>query len=154
MSSVSAMAFRARARRPRPRRATSLPALPKDCPIVVDGLAFGVLPEAANELRERQSAAGAGASSAGAGNRACARRRGQRFEEQRVRRACGRARRRRHQPIDRRQLLVDDYDVPPELITVALPGTDRGETAKGSSDGIVRLARGRLGGAAQGLSMC
>ena len=41
-----------------------------------------------------------------------------------------------HRP---RQLLVDDYDVPPELITVARPGTDRGETAKGSSDGIVRL---------------
>ena len=37
------------------------------------------------------------------------------------------------------QLLVDDYDVPPEIITVARPGTDRGETAKGSSDGIVRL---------------
>jgi len=37
------------------------------------------------------------------------------------------------------QLLVDDYDVPPDLITVACPGTDRGEPAKGSSDGIVRL---------------
>ena len=30
-----------------------LAAVPKDCPIVIDGLAFGVLPEAANELRER-----------------------------------------------------------------------------------------------------
>ena len=36
-------------------------------------------------------------------------------------------------------LLTDDYDVPPEIITVARPGTDRGEAAKGSSDGIVRL---------------
>ena len=44
---------------PRPSAATKaaardkLAAVPKDCPIVVDGLAFGVLPEAANELRER-----------------------------------------------------------------------------------------------------
>jgi glycosyltransferase involved in cell wall biosynthesis len=36
-------------------------------------------------------------------------------------------------------LLTDDYDVPPDIITVARPGTERGETAKGSSDGIVRL---------------
>jgi glycosyltransferase involved in cell wall biosynthesis len=36
-------------------------------------------------------------------------------------------------------LLVDDYDVPPELITVVCPGTERGEAAAGSSDGIVRL---------------
>ena len=38
-----------------------------------------------------------------------------------------------------RTLLTDDYDVPPDIITVARPGTDRGEAAKGSSDGIVRL---------------
>ncbi len=36
-------------------------------------------------------------------------------------------------------LLTDDYDVPPDIITVARPGTERGEAAKGSSDGIVRL---------------
>ncbi len=36
-------------------------------------------------------------------------------------------------------ILIEDYDVPPELITVACPGTDRGAMAQGSSDGIVRL---------------
>jgi glycosyltransferase involved in cell wall biosynthesis len=37
------------------------------------------------------------------------------------------------------QLLLDDYEVPGECITVARPGTDRGALAAGSSDGIVRL---------------
>jgi glycosyltransferase involved in cell wall biosynthesis len=36
-------------------------------------------------------------------------------------------------------LLTDDYDVPPDIITVARPGTERGEAAKRNSDGIVRL---------------
>ena len=38
-----------------------------------------------------------------------------------------------------RARLSKDYDVPPESITVAPPGTDRGATAKGSTDGTVRL---------------
>jgi glycosyltransferase involved in cell wall biosynthesis len=37
------------------------------------------------------------------------------------------------------RILLDDYDVPGESITVACPGTDRGRLAPGSSDGIVRL---------------
>ena len=47
---------------PRPDAATKaaardkLAGVPKDCPIVVDGLALGVLPEAAKELHERTSA--------------------------------------------------------------------------------------------------
>jgi glycosyltransferase involved in cell wall biosynthesis len=36
-------------------------------------------------------------------------------------------------------LLTDEYDVPPEAITVACPGTERGTIAQGSSDGVVRL---------------
>ena len=35
--------------------------------------------------------------------------------------------------------LSEDYDVPPENITVAPPGTDRGAPAKGSTDGTLRL---------------
>jgi glycosyltransferase involved in cell wall biosynthesis len=38
-----------------------------------------------------------------------------------------------------RQILLDDYDVPDDGITVACPGTDRGVLAAGSSDGVVRL---------------
>ena len=74
-SSTSATAFRAPTRRPRRRRATRLAAVPKDCPIVVDGLALGVLPEAAKESRDEHLADRAGASSAGAGNRSHAGRR-------------------------------------------------------------------------------
>src|SRR5262249_22306242 len=36
-------------------------------------------------------------------------------------------------------ILNEEYDVPPELITIAYPGTDRSLMAQGSKDGIVRL---------------
>ena len=77
-----------------------LAGVPKDCPIVVDGLAFGVLPEAANELRERNPlialvhhplALETGLSPADA----------EALQDERARGARGRARRRRHQSFDR-----------------------------------------------------
>ena len=83
-------------------------------------------------------AARAGASSAGAGNRSCAaptRRHCEISEYEALAAARGVV----VTSPSTAQLLVDDYDVPPDLITVACPGTDRGEIAKGSSDGIVRL---------------
>ena len=131
---------------PRPGAATQtaaarerLPASPNGCPIVIDGLAFGVLPEAAGELRERTSADRTGASSAGAGNRSRARRR-RGVENERTRGARRRARRRRDEPVDRGDCLIDDYDVPPEHHhgrrgRAPIAASRR----KGSSDGIVRL---------------
>ncbi|HEX5210716.1 MAG TPA: glycosyltransferase family 4 protein [Pseudolabrys sp.] len=112
-------------------------AVPQGCPILVDGLAYGVLPEAAAqiarghpliavvhhplamesglspavaaELRASERAALAAARHVVANSKATAR------------------------------LLAADYDVPMECITVAVPGTDPEPPAHGSSDGMVRL---------------
>ena len=115
----------------------NLLAVAKGCPVVVDGLALGVLPEAANELRERNPvlalvhhplALETGLTPADAE----AMRKSERDALAAARGvvavspAVG-------------QLLTDEYDVPPDAVTVVIPGTDRAETAKGSEDGIVRL---------------
>jgi glycosyltransferase involved in cell wall biosynthesis len=128
---------------PRPSEETKVAAreklagVPKDTPIIVDGLAFGVLPDATNELRERNPllalvhhplALETGLSPADA----------EAFKTS-ERKALEAARGVVVTSASTATLLTDDYDVPPEIITVARPGTDRGETAKGSSDGIVRL---------------
>jgi glycosyltransferase involved in cell wall biosynthesis len=114
-----------------------LAAVPKDYPIIVDGLAFGVLPEAANELRERNPllalvqhplACETGLAPADAESLKTSERRALEAARGVVVTSPSTA-----------TLLTDDYDVPPDIITVARPGTERGETAKGSSDGIVRL---------------
>jgi glycosyltransferase involved in cell wall biosynthesis len=114
-----------------------LAGVPKDCPIIVDGLALGVLPEAANELRERNPllalvhhplALETGLAPADA-----------EALKKSERDALAAARGVVVTSPSTGTLLTDDYDIPPEFITVARPGTDRGEIAKGSSDGIVRL---------------
>ena len=114
-----------------------LAAVPKDCPVVVDGLAFGVLPEAASELRERNPllalvhhplALETGLTPADAETLKTSERKALEAARGVVVTSPSTA-----------TLLTDDYDVPPDIITVARPGTDRGETTKGSSDGIVRL---------------
>ena len=114
-----------------------LAGVPKDCSIVVDGLAFGVLPEAAIELRERNPllalvhhplALETGIAPADV-----------EALKKSERAALAAARGIVVTSPSTGQLLTDDYDVPPEIVTVACPGTDRGEMAKGSSDGIVRL---------------
>jgi glycosyltransferase involved in cell wall biosynthesis len=106
-------------------------------PIVVDGLAFGVLPEAAEELHERNPlialvhhplALESGLSAADA----------EAFLKS-ERSALAAARAVIVTSPSTEQLLLDDYDVPAECLTVASPGTDRGAIAAGSSDGIVRL---------------
>jgi glycosyltransferase involved in cell wall biosynthesis len=114
-----------------------LAGVPKECPIIVDGLAFGVLPEAANELRERNPllalvhhplALETGLVPADADALKTS-----------ERKALEAARGVVVSSPSTATLLTDDYDVPPDIITVARPGTERGEAAKGSSDGIVRL---------------
>jgi glycosyltransferase involved in cell wall biosynthesis len=115
----------------------ALAAVPEKCPIVIDGLALGVLPEAANELRERNSLlalvhhplaleTGLPAADAEAMRKS-------------EREALAAARGVVVTSPSTSTLLADDYDVPPELITVICPGTEGGERAEGSSDGIVRL---------------
>jgi glycosyltransferase involved in cell wall biosynthesis len=128
---------------PRPNAETKaaardkLAALPKDCPVVVDGLAFGVLPEAAQELRERNPllalvhhplALETGLTPEAAEAM---------MESEREALACARGV--VVTSASTATLLAEDYDVPPEIITVACPGTERGDFAPGSSDGIVRL---------------
>jgi glycosyltransferase involved in cell wall biosynthesis len=106
-------------------------------PIVIDGLAFGVLPEAAEELRERHPlvalvhhplALETGLSPADADAL---------WKSERL--ALAAARGVIVNSPSTEQLLLDDYDVPSESITIAYPGTDRGALAPGSSDGVVRL---------------
>jgi len=116
---------------------SKLAATPERCPIVVDGLAFGVLPEAANELRERNPlialvhhplAFETGLAPADAEAL---------MKSEREALTCARG------VIvtspSTATLLTEDYDVPLDLITVVCPGTDRGTMACGSSDGTLHL---------------
>jgi glycosyltransferase involved in cell wall biosynthesis len=114
-----------------------LAGVPEGCPIVVDGLAFGVLPEAAKELRERNPLLALVhhplALETGLAPTDAATLKTSEYD------ALPAARGVVVTSPSTGQLLIDDYDVPPDLITVVRPGTDRGDTAKGSNDGIVRL---------------
>jgi glycosyltransferase involved in cell wall biosynthesis len=110
---------------------------PRGQPIVIDGLAYGVLPEAAEQLRERNPlialvhhplALETGLSPQDV--------EALRKSEQA---ALAAARGVIVTSPSTEQILLDDYDVPGECITVAVPGTDRGVIAAGSSDGVVRL---------------
>jgi glycosyltransferase involved in cell wall biosynthesis len=114
-----------------------LAAAPEGCPVVVDGLAFGVLPEAAHELRERTPlvalvhhplALESGLSPA---------------EGQALmiseRAALAAARGVVVTSPSTAKLLRGHYAVPADRIAVAPPGSDRAAAAPGSSDGMVRL---------------
>ena len=113
-----------------------LAAVSGDVPIVVDGLAFGVLPEAAQALRARPLVAlvhhplaletGVSAVEAQA-----------LLTSERT--ALAAARGVIVTSPSTARVLIADYDVPADRIAIALPGTDRGEPAQGSTDGVVRL---------------
>jgi glycosyltransferase involved in cell wall biosynthesis len=128
---------------PRPDAATKsaardkLAGLAKEIPIIVDGLALGVLPEAAKELREQHLLLALVhhplALETGLVPGDVQALRTSEYD------ALAAVRGVVVNSPSTSQLLVDDYDVPPDLITIALPGTDRGDIAEGSSDGIVRL---------------
>jgi glycosyltransferase involved in cell wall biosynthesis len=117
--------------------AARLTEVPKHCPIVIDGLAYGALPEAAGKLTERNPLialvhhplafeTGLPDDTAEA-----------LFKSEREALAVARAA--VAVSLATAQLLIDDYDVPPELVAVVSPGTDGGATAHGSGDGVVRL---------------
>lgn len=111
--------------------------LPQGIPVVVDGLALGALPEAAEKIAQRAPlvalvhhplALEAGLSPADSRKL---------FESERKALAAARSVIVTSRTTGKR--LNADYDVPPERITVAPPGTDRGAPAKGSLDGTLRL---------------
>jgi glycosyltransferase involved in cell wall biosynthesis len=113
-----------------------LGAVPSDCPIVIDGLAFGVLPEAADQLRERPLiglvhhplALETGLTAAEA----------ETFHAS-ERRALAATRAVIVTSESTARILVRDYDVPAARTTVVRPGNDPQQPAQGSSDGVVRL---------------
>jgi len=114
-----------------------LEAMSEDIPVIIDGLALGALPEEAERISKRAAlvalvhhplALETGLSPADVDKF---------FESERT--ALGAA----HTVIVTSpytsERLTEDYDVPPENITIAPPGTDRGAPSKGSTDGFVRL---------------
>ena len=110
---------------------------PEGCPIVIDGLAFGVLPEAAASLQTRNPlialvhhplAFESGLSRADA----------ETFRAS-EKAALAYARRVIVTSVATAYLLTTGYDVPADRITVARPGSEPVAPARGSSDGIVRL---------------
>jgi glycosyltransferase involved in cell wall biosynthesis len=128
---------------PRPdaaNRTAALPLLtrmPQGQPIVIDGLAFGVLPAAAASLHQRNPlialvhqplALESGLPLAEANN----------FRAS-ERTALGFARRVIATSPSTANLLTKDYGVPAEHVTVARPGTDPVAPAVGSRNGVVRL---------------
>lgn len=114
-----------------------LMAIPAGRPIVIDGLAYGVLPDVTSELSARHSlialvhhplALESGLSAAQA-------------EELRVseRAALADARHVVVTSATTARLLAADYGVAADRIIVACPGSDPAPAAQGSNDGIVRL---------------
>ena len=111
--------------------------IPQGCPIVIDGLAFGVLQEAAALLHERNPlialvhhplALETGLTLADAEKFRASERTALEFARRVIVPSTATAR-----------LLSIDYGVPAEKITVARPGSDPVTPAIGSRDGIVRL---------------
>jgi len=111
--------------------------LPQGIPVVVDGLALGALPEAAEKIAQRAPlvalvhhplALEAGLSPADSRKL---------FESECKALAAARSVIVTSRATGKR--LNADYDVPPERITVAPPGTDRAAPARGTPDGTLRL---------------
>ncbi len=114
-----------------------LAAVPAGCPIVIDGLALGVLPELAMQLRSRHPllalvhhplALESGLSAAESDALRASERTALTAASHVIVTSAPTAR-----------LLVAGYDVPADRIIVARPGSDPAAAARGSSDGIVRL---------------
>lgn len=118
------------------RAVERLCAIPAGAAIVVDGLAFGVLPEAAEKLRERRLVALVHHPLALETGLSDSEARALRLSERRALKAT-RAVIVTSEATAR--TLAADYGVPHQRITVARPGSDPVAAAAGSSDGVVRL---------------
>lgn len=111
--------------------------IPAGRAIVVDGLAYGVLPEAATQLCRRHPLIALVHHPLALETGLTAKRADQLRASERAALSVT-----RHVIVTSRataRLLVADYLVPIERVTVALPGNDPVAPARGSSDGIVRL---------------
>jgi glycosyltransferase involved in cell wall biosynthesis len=107
------------------------------CPLIIDGLAFAVMPEAAALICKRHPlialvhhplALESGLSLAQA----------EAFKVSEI----AALRHARHVIVTGRATAKDlsrDFEVAPERVSVVCPGTDRGQLASGSSDGVLRL---------------
>jgi len=112
-------------------------AAPDKCPVVVDGLALGVLPEAAEALRPK-------APLVALVHHPLAYETGVTPEQAQLlweseKQALAAAAGVVCTSASTARLLQEDYEVPLERITTAPPGTDRAEPAKGSNDGTLRM---------------
>ena len=114
-----------------------LAAAPGDCPMVIDGLALGVLPEAARAVRAQRPlialihhplALESGLSAADAASLRASERAALAAASAVIVTSAPTAR-----------LLVADYGVPEGRITVARPGTDRNAAPRGPSGDVVKL---------------
>jgi glycosyltransferase involved in cell wall biosynthesis len=119
----------------RSKARTRLLSVPAGCPIVVDGLALGALPDVASELENpllalvhHPLALEWGLSSEQAD-----------FLRQSERRALACARRVAVTSSATARIVSSDYGVPPERITVARPGNDPVPRARGSRGGVLHL---------------
>jgi len=111
--------------------------IPTGRPIVVDGLALGAIPEAAAQLCRRYPLIALVHHPLASETGLTATRANELRASERAALAVA-----RHVVVTSRataRLLVADYDVPTERVTVAHPGNDLVVPARGSSDGIVRL---------------
>jgi glycosyltransferase involved in cell wall biosynthesis len=112
-------------------------AIPEGRPVVVDGLAYGVLPDAAEALCRMHPVIALVhhplALESGLSDAEALRLR----TSERAALAC--ARRVIVTSAATARLLTTGYGVPAERITTVLPGTDKSAPAKGSSDGMVQL---------------
>jgi glycosyltransferase involved in cell wall biosynthesis len=117
--------------------AAQLLAIPQGRPVVVDGLAYGVLPDAAEALCRTHPVIALVhhplALESGLTDAEASRLR----TSERAALAC--AKRVIVTSPATARLLATDYDVPTDRIVIAPPGTDVAAPAKGSSDGMVRL---------------
>jgi glycosyltransferase involved in cell wall biosynthesis len=113
-----------------------LSAVPDGCPVVIDGLAFGALPEAGAfgartpliALVHMPLALESGLDPAQA-NRLLESERAALAAAARVVVTSGSTRR----------IVIDDYGVQPRCVSVVRPGNDRVPTARGSDDAVIRL---------------
>jgi len=106
-------------------------------PVVIDGLAYGVLPEVAETVSRRNPIVALVHHPLALETGLSAVQMAHMRESERAALAC--ARRVIVTSAATARLLVADYDVPEDRITVVSPGTDAARTRRGSGDGALRL---------------
>jgi glycosyltransferase involved in cell wall biosynthesis len=121
----------------RERAHSLLAAVEKGEPIVVDGLALGVLPDAVAALRQTHRLIGLVHHPLALENGVSAAEAASLHSNERA--ALANVRHVIVTSANTARLLTADYDVPPDRVTVALPGVDRVQKPGGRTDGPLRL---------------